>query len=181
MILIGKDTRLSGYLIESALTSGICSMVTLPLSPPTPGSLSYETCGWTRHCYFASHNPFEDNGIKFFSAEGFKLPDEIERKIEELVGDDELLKRRPRGAGIGKAYRLDDATGRYIEYIKSTIPKGITFEGLKVVVDSANGAAYKTTPWAAWMADAVSINDRRTASISMRGAALSISICCKKR
>jgi phosphoglucosamine mutase len=110
----------------------------------------------------ASHNPFEDNGIKFFSAEGFKLPDEIERRIEELVGDDDLLKRRPRGAEIGKAYRLDDATGRYIEYIKSTIPKGITFEGLKVVVDSANGAAYKTTPWLLreMGADVVSINDR---------------------
>jgi phosphoglucosamine mutase len=167
MILIGKDTRLSGYLIESALTSGICSMgmnVTLVGPIPTPGvAFLTRTLRLDAGIVIsASHNPFEDNGIKFFSAEGFKLPDDIERKIEELVTDDELLKRRPRGAEIGKAYRLDDATGRYIEYIKSTIPKGITFEGLKVVVDSANGAAYKTTPWLLreMGADVVSINDR---------------------
>ncbi len=167
MILIGKDTRLSGYLIESALTSGICSMgmnVTLVGPIPTPGvAFLTRTLRLDAGIVIsASHNPFEDNGIKFFSAEGFKLPDQIERKIEELVGDDELLKRRPRGAGIGKAFRLDDATGRYIEYIKSTIPKGITFEGLKVVVDSANGAAYKTTPWLLreMGADVVSINDK---------------------
>jgi phosphoglucosamine mutase len=167
MILIGKDTRLSGYLIESALTSGICSMgmnVTLVGPIPTPGvAFLTRTLRLDAGIVIsASHNPFEDNGIKFFSAEGFKLPDQIERKIEELVGDDELLKRRPRGAGIGKAFRLDDATGRYIEYIKSTIPKGVTFEGLTVVVDSANGAAYKTTPWLLreMGADVVSINDK---------------------
>ena len=167
MILIGKDTRLSGYLIESALTSGICSMgmnVTLVGPIPTPGvAFLTRTLRLDAGIVIsASHNPFEDNGIKFFSAEGFKLPDEIERKIEELVGDDELLKRRPRGAGIGKAFRLDDATGRYIEYIKSTIPKGITFEGLKVVVDCANGAAYKITPWLLreMGAEVVSINDK---------------------
>jgi phosphoglucosamine mutase len=95
----------------------------------------------------ASHNPFEDNGIKFFSSEGYKLSDELERKIEGLVKEDGLLKNRPQGSEIGKAYRLDDATGRYIEYIKSTIPRGVTFEGMKIVVDCANGAAYKTTPW----------------------------------
>jgi phosphoglucosamine mutase len=151
MILIGKDTRLSGYLIESALTSGICSMgmnVTLVGPIPTP-AIAFLTRTLRLDAGIvisASHNPFEDNGIKIFSSEGLKLPDGLERKIEELVQDDRLLKNRPKGTEIGKAHRLDDATGRYIEYIKSTLPKGFTFEGMKIVIDCANGAAYKTTP-----------------------------------
>jgi phosphoglucosamine mutase len=167
MILIGKDTRLSGYLIESALTSGICSMgmnVTLVGPLPTPGvAFLTRTLRLDAGIVIsASHNPFEDNGIKFFSSQGFKLPDELESKIEQLVLDDELLKNRPGGAEIGKAYRLDDATGRYIEYIKSTIPKGITFEGMKIIVDCANGAAYKTTPWLLreMGAEVISLNDK---------------------
>jgi phosphoglucosamine mutase len=167
MILIGKDTRLSGYMIESALTSGICSMgmnVTLVGPLPTPG-IAFLTRTLRLDAGIvisASHNPFKDNGIKFFSSEGFKLPDEIEKKIEALVLDEGLSKNRPNGSDIGKAYRLDDATGRYIEYIKSTIPKGINFEGIKIVVDCANGAAYKTTPWLLRElgADVISINDR---------------------
>jgi len=152
MILIGKDTRLSGYMIESALTSGICSMgmnVTLVGPIPTPGvAFLTRTLRLDAGIVIsASHNPFEDNGIKFFSSKGFKLPDELEQKIEGLVQDDTLSLHRMKGAEIGRAYRLDDATGRYIEYIKSTIPRGITFEDMKVVVDCANGAAYKTTPW----------------------------------
>jgi phosphoglucosamine mutase len=152
MILIGKDTRLSGYMIESALTSGICSMgmnVTLVGPIPTPGvAFLTRTLRLDAGIVIsASHNPFEDNGIKFFSSKGFKLPDELEQKIEGLVKDDNLSRHRMKGAEIGRAYRLDDATGRYIEYIKSTIPRGITFEDMKVVVDCANGAAYKTTPW----------------------------------
>jgi len=151
IVLIGKDTRISGYMIESALTSGICSMgmnVTLVGPIPTPGvaflvrALRLEA----GIAISASHNPFEDNGIKFFSADGFKLPDELEAEIEELAASDGILRDRPSGEGIGKAARLDDATGRYIEYIKSTIPKGMTLEGMKVVVDCANGAAYKVTP-----------------------------------
>jgi phosphoglucosamine mutase len=167
MILIGKDTRLSGYMIESALTSGICSMgmnVTLVGPLPTPG-IAFLTRTLRLDAGIAisaSHNPFEDNGIKIFSSDGFKLPDELERKIEEQVLADGLLKNRPKGEGIGKAYRLDDATGRYIEYVKSTIPKGMTLEGMKIVVDSANGAAYKTTPWLLRELGAVvvSINDK---------------------
>ena len=167
MILIGKDTRLSGYMLESALTSGICSMgmnVTLVGPLPTPG-IAFLTRTLRLDAGIvisASHNPFKDNGIKIFSSEGFKLPDEIEKKIEALVLDDGLSKNRPDGSDIGKAYRLDDATGRYIEYIKSTIPKGMTFEGIKIVVDCANGAAYKTTPWLLRElgADVISINDR---------------------
>ena len=166
MVLIGKDTRLSGYMIESALTSGICSMgmnVTLVGPLPTPG-IAFLTRALRIDAgvvISASHNPFYDNGIKFFSHDGFKLPDEIESRIEELVKDDLLERRRARGEEVGKAFRLDDATGRYIEYIKSTLKKGVTFEGLKVVVDCANGSAYKTTPWLLRElgADVVSIND----------------------
>jgi phosphoglucosamine mutase len=150
-VLIGKDTRLSGYMIESALTSGICSMgmnVTLVGPVPTPG-VAFLTRALRLDAGIvisASHNPFEDNGIKIFSSDGFKLPDELEEKIEGLVADDGILKRRPSGPEIGKAFRLEDAAGRYAEHIKSTIPEGMTLEGMKVVVDCANGAAYKITP-----------------------------------
>lgn len=165
-VLIGKDTRLSGYMIESALTSGICSMgmnVTLVGPLPTPG-IAFLTRTLRVDAgvvISASHNPFSDNGIKFFSFDGFKLPDEIEKRIEDLVKDDSLHHHRAKGEEVGKAYRLDDATGRYIEYIKSTLRKGVTFEGMKVVVDSANGAAYKTTPLLLRElgAEVISIND----------------------
>jgi len=167
MVLIGKDTRISGYMIESALTSGICSMgmnVTLVGPLPTPG-IAFLTRTLRIDAgvvISASHNPFYDNGIKFFSYNGFKLPDDIEKKIEALAKDDSIERYRAKGEEVGKAHRLDDATGRYIEYIKSTLKKGVTFEGIKVVVDSANGAAYKTTPWLLRElgAEVVSINDR---------------------
>jgi phosphoglucosamine mutase len=187
MILIGKDTRLSGYMIESALTSGICSMgmnVTLVGPIPTPG-IAFLTRTLRLDAGIAisaSHNPFEDNGIKIFSSDGFKLPDELERKIEEQALNDGLLKNRPGGSGIGKAYRLDDATGRYIEYIKSTIPKGVTLEGMKIVVDSANGAAYKTTPWLLRELGAVvvSINDKPDGkNINENAGALHLEGLCK--
>ncbi len=167
MVIIGKDTRLSGYMIESALTSGICSMgmnVTLTGPIPTPG-IAFLTRALRVDAGIvisASHNPFEDNGIKFFSSDGFKLPDELEKRIEELVIDKGLGSERPTGADIGKAFRLDDATGRYIEYIKSTIPRGSTLEGIKVIVDCANGAAYKVTPWVLRElgAEVVAMNDK---------------------
>ncbi|MEK7698007.1 MAG: phosphoglucosamine mutase [Nitrospirota bacterium] len=95
----------------------------------------------------ASHNPYDDNGIKFFSSEGFKLPDSIEREIEDAVFSGRLKDIRPLGSEIGKAHRVDDAAGRYIEYVKATFPKGMTLEGVKVVVDCANGASYKITPF----------------------------------
>src|SRR5512140_1582221 len=116
-VLIGKDTRLSGYMIESALTSGICSMgmnVTLFGPLPTPG-IDFLTRTMRIDAGIvisASHNPFQDNGIKFFSHEGFKLEDSVEKRIESLVMDDSLEKSRPKGEDVGKAYRLDDATGR---------------------------------------------------------------------
>ncbi|MGO9378607.1 MAG: phosphoglucosamine mutase [Dissulfurispiraceae bacterium] len=149
-ILIGKDTRISGYLIESALTAGICSMgmdVTLVGPIPTPG-IAFLTRALRLDAgvaISASHNPFEDNGIKIFSSSGFKLSDDIEKEIERLVQDESFPLKKPTGDRIGKAFRLDDAAGRYIEYVKSSIPRGIDLDGLKVVVDSANGAAYKIT------------------------------------
>ncbi len=153
MVLIGKDTRLSGYMIESALTSGICSMgmnVILVGPLPTPGvAFLTKTLRLDAGVVIsASHNPFDDNGIKFFSSQGFKLPDDVEGQIEEMAMDEGLFsQKRPTGHEIGKAFRLEDAKGRYIEYIKSTIPKNISLEGLKIVVDCANGAAYRITPW----------------------------------
>jgi phosphoglucosamine mutase len=167
MVLIGKDTRLSGYMIESALTSGICSMgmnVTLVGPIPTPG-IAFLTRTLRLDAGIvisASHNPFGDNGIKIFSSAGFKLSDDLEKEIEQLVADERFPAKRPTNEKVGRAYRLDDAAGRYIEYIKSTIPKGIDLEGLKVVVDAANGAAYKVTPWLLRElgAEVISINDK---------------------
>ncbi|MGO9614372.1 MAG: phosphoglucosamine mutase [Dissulfurispiraceae bacterium] len=167
MVLIGKDTRLSGYLIESALTCGICSMgmnVTLVGPIPTPGvSFLARTLRLDAGIVIsASHNPFDDNGIKIFSSSGFKISNALERQIEALVADAKFPAKRPKGARIGRAYRLDDATGRYIEYIKSTVPRGVDLDGLKVVVDAANGAAYKVTArlLAELGADVISINDK---------------------
>lgn len=150
-IVIGKDTRLSGYMIESALTAGICSMgvdVLLVGPVPTPG-IAFLTRSLRADAgvvISASHNPYEDNGIKFFGRDGFKLADEVEEKMERLIFSGELDSIRPTAAEIGKAYRIDDAVGRYNEFVKSSLPRGMDFSGLRVVVDSANGAAYKIGP-----------------------------------
>jgi len=150
-ILIGKDTRLSGYMLESALTSGICSMgvdVILVGPLPTPG-IAFMTRSLRADAgvvISASHNPFEDNGIKFFSGSGFKLPDETEAEVEDLVFTGKIDHIRPTARAIGKAFRVDDAVGRYVEFVKNTFPKNLTLEGMKIVVDCANGAAYKTSP-----------------------------------
>jgi phosphoglucosamine mutase len=151
-ILIGKDTRLSGYMLETAMASGICSMgvdVWLVGPLPTPG-IAFLTRSMRADAgvvISASHNPFEDNGIKFFSREGFKLDDETERSIEELVFNDGALDHsRAPAADIGKAARIDDAIGRYLVFLKTCVPRTVTFEGLKVVIDCANGAAYKVGP-----------------------------------
>ncbi len=152
MILIGKDTRLSGYMLESALTSGMCSMgmdVVLVGPMPTPG-IAFVTRSLRVDAGIvisASHNPYDDNGIKFFSSRGFKLPDSIEKEIEEAVFSGRLKDIRPLGSEIGKAHRVDDAAGRYIEYVKAAFPKGMTLEGVKIVVDCANGATYKISPF----------------------------------
>ncbi len=150
-IVIGKDTRLSGYMIENALSSGILSMGVdvLFIGPlPTPG-VAYVTRSLRADAGIvitASHNPYDDNGIKFFRADGYKLDDGIEGRIEELVFSGAIESIRPLASEVGKAVRIDDALGRYIEYAKASFPKGMTLDGLRVVVDCANGAAYKATP-----------------------------------
>ncbi|MBF0329572.1 MAG: phosphoglucosamine mutase [Nitrospirae bacterium] len=167
MVLIGKDTRLSGYMIESALTSGLCSKgvnVTLVGPLPTPG-IAFLTRALRLDAGIvisASHNHFEDNGIKIFSSAGHKLSDELEREIEERVNDKNFPRRRNTGDKIGRAFRLDDATGRYIEYVKSTVPRGMDLDGLKIVVDAANGSAYKVTPvlLRELGAEVISLNDK---------------------
>jgi len=150
-IVIGKDTRLSGYMIESALTAGLCSMgmdVLLVGPVPTPG-IAFLTRSLRADAgvvISASHNPYEDNGIKFFGRDGFKLPDEVEKRIEDLIFTGAIDGIRPTASEIGKAYRIDDAIGRYNEFVKSSIPRGMDFSGIRLVVDSANGAAYKIGP-----------------------------------
>jgi phosphoglucosamine mutase len=150
-IVIGKDTRLSGYMLENALSSGVLSMGVdvLFIGPlPTPG-VAYVTRSLRADAGIvitASHNPYDDNGIKFFRADGYKLDDEIESRIEKLVFSGEIEKIRPTAREIGKAVRIDDALGRYIEFAKSSFPRQLTLDGLRIVVDCAHGAAYKSTP-----------------------------------
>lgn len=150
-IVLGKDTRLSGYLLENAISSGILSMGAdvLFIGPlPTPG-VAYVTRSLRADAGIvitASHNPYSDNGIKFFGPDGYKLDDEIEGKIERLVFNGEIENIRPTAEEIGKAVRIDDALGRYIEYAKYSFPRGMTLDGLRIVVDCAHGAAYKSTP-----------------------------------
>ncbi len=150
-ILIGKDTRLSGYMLENALVAGICSMgvdVLLVGPLPTPG-IAYVTRSLRADAGIvisASHNPYQDNGIKFFSRDGFKLGDDLEHEIEELTFTGRIDDIRPTAAEVGKAARIDDAEGRYIEHVKRSFPRGMTLEGMKIVVDCAHGAAYKVGP-----------------------------------
>lgn len=150
-IVIGKDTRLSGYMLENAISSGILSMGVdvLFIGPlPTPG-VAYITRSLRADAGIvitASHNPYADNGIKFFRADGYKLDDKIENRIEELVFSGEIEKVRPAAQEIGKAVRIDDALGRYIEFAKAGFPKNLTLENLRIVVDCGNGAAYKASP-----------------------------------
>jgi phosphoglucosamine mutase len=150
-IVIGKDTRLSGYMLENAISSGILSMGVdvLFIGPlPTPG-VAYATRSLRADAGLvitASHNPYADNGIKFFRADGYKLDDRIEAEIEHLVFSGQIENIRPTAEAIGKAVRIEDALGRYIEFAKASLPRGLTLEGMRVVVDCAHGAAYKSTP-----------------------------------
>ncbi len=150
-VLIGKDTRLSGYMMETALVSGLCSVGAdaLLVGPlPTPG-IAFLTSGMRADAGLvisASHNPFEDNGIKVFGRDGYKLPDEDELRLERLLVSDELEAFRPTGTEIGRAYRIDDAAGRYAVFAKTAFPRDLTLEGLRVVVDCGHGAGYKVAP-----------------------------------
>jgi phosphoglucosamine mutase len=158
-IVIGKDTRLSGYMLEQAIASGICSMgvdVELCGPLPTPG-IAFITQSMRADAgvvISASHNPYQDNGIKFFSRDGFKLPDEAELEIERLVlpgagklsGGEDFHALRPTARLIGKAKRIGDAVGRYVVFLKSLFPKDLTLDDLTIAVDCAHGAAYKVAP-----------------------------------
>lgn len=150
-IVIGKDTRLSGYMLENALAAGVMSLGAdvLLIGPlPTPG-VAYITRSLRADAGIvlsASHNPYEDNGIKFFRPDGYKLDDEIEQRIEHLVFSGEIESIRPTAGKIGRATRIDDALGRYVEFAKQSFPRGRTLDGMRVAVDVANGAAYKSTP-----------------------------------
>ncbi len=154
-VVIGKDTRRSSYMIELAMAAGVCSMgsnaVLLgPISTPGVAFLTKAMRADAGVMISASHNPYEDNGIKFFDRDGFKLSDEVELKLEALIDQPISDDERPVGESIGKAYRVEDALGRYIEFVKRTFPKSLDLEGLKIVVDCANGAAYKLAPLALW-------------------------------
>jgi len=150
-IVLGKDTRLSGYMLENALVAGITSLGVdvLLIGPlPTPG-VAYITRSLRADAGIvlsASHNPYEDNGIKFFRSDGYKLDDQIEQKIEELVFTGEIDNVRPTAGKIGRAKRIDDALGRYVEFAKASFPRSMSLEAMQIAVDVANGAAYKSTP-----------------------------------
>ncbi len=150
-IVLGKDTRLSGYMLENALVAGITSLGVdvLLIGPlPTPG-VAYITRSLRADAGIvlsASHNPYEDNGIKFFRHDGYKLDDAVEAHIESLAIDGQIESIRPTAKKIGRAARIDDAIGRYVEYAKQSFPRGRTLEDLHIALDCANGAAYKSSP-----------------------------------
>ncbi len=150
-IVIGKDTRLSGYMLETALAAGICAMggsvlLSGPIPTPAVANLTHSMRADAGVVISASHNPFQDNGIKLFGPDGFKLPDPQEAAIEELLADSKLDTYACTGAKVGRAERIDDASGRYIVYAKNTFPSDLTLKGLRIVVDAAHGAAYRVAP-----------------------------------
>jgi phosphoglucosamine mutase len=149
-VLIGKDTRLSGYMIETALVAGFTSvgmdvLLTGPIPTPAVGMLTRSMRADIGVMISASHNPFDDNGIKLFGPDGFKLSDDVERQIEALI-DSELVAKLAKGPDLGRAKRIDGVQDRYIEFAKRTLPRNLSLDGLRVVVDCANGAGYRVTP-----------------------------------
>jgi phosphoglucosamine mutase len=150
-VVIGKDTRLSGYMLEQAIASGVCAMggrVMLcgPMPTPAIAHLTVSMRADAGIVISASHNPYQDNGIKVFGDDGFKLPDEAESEIERFIADDRLLGKRSTGPGIGRAQRIEDAGGRYAVFLKQTFPRDLSLDGVRVVIDAAHGAAYKVAP-----------------------------------
>ena len=150
-IVIGKDTRLSCYVFEQAVAAGICSMGVdaMMVGPlPTPG-IAFVASSMRSDAgvvISASHNAFHDNGIKIFAQDGFKLSDDMEFRLETLMSGDTLAKSAPDGAKLGRAYRIDDAVGRYVVFLKTVLPTNMTLDGLRIVIDCANGAGYKVAP-----------------------------------
>jgi phosphoglucosamine mutase len=150
-VIIGKDTRLSGYMLESSLEAGITSMGGYPYLVgvlPTPGIafIAQSMRADAGIVISASHNPFQDNGLKIFGGDGFKLTDEEENSIEDLILNNNLAGLLPTSAGMGKAFRIDDVHGRYIVFLKNSFPRNLSMEGMKIVLDTANGATYKVAP-----------------------------------
>ncbi len=165
-VVIGKDTRLSGYMVEPALVAGFISMgwdvvILGPVPTPAVSNFTRSLRADLGVMISASHNPYQDNGVKFFDSEGCKLSDSVEADIETLMRED-LVSILPASENLGKASRLDDAVGRYAEYTKATFPRNIRLDGLKIVVDCAHGAAYKVAPQVLWElgADVVTIGDK---------------------
>jgi len=150
-VIIGKDTRISGYMLESSLEAGITSMGGHPYLVgvlPTPG-IAFITQSMRADAgvvISASHNPFQDNGLKIFGGNGYKLTDAEEEHIEELILNKKLTDLLPTAKGMGKAFRIDDVHGRYIVFLKNTFPRRLSMEGMKIVMDTANGAAYRVAP-----------------------------------
>jgi len=162
-VLIGKDTRLSGYMIENALVAGFTSvgmdvLLTGPIPTPAVAVLARSMRADLGVMISASHNPFDDNGIKLFGPDGFKLSDAVETEIEKLI-DTDLSRQLAASKDLGRARRIDGVQDRYIEFAKLTLPKAIGFDGLRIVIDCANGAAYRVAPGALWEmgADVISI------------------------
>jgi len=150
-IVIGKDTRISGYMLEFAIASGVCSFgvdVTLtgPIPTPAIAFLTRTLRADAGIMISASHNPFQDNGIKFFGADGFKLADDIEYEMETLLESGEIDAIRPTATEVGKTRKMEDSRGRYVQFVKQTIDPGLGLDNLKLVVDCANGAAYRVAP-----------------------------------
>jgi len=153
-VLIGKDTRLSGYMIETALVAGFTSvgmdvLLTGPIPTPAVAMLTRSMRADLGVMISASHNPFDDNGIKLFGPDGYKLSDNIEADIENII-DSDLAKKLAKGADLGRARRIDGVQDRYIEFAKRTLPRAMSFDGLRIVVDCAHGAAYRVAPEALW-------------------------------
>jgi phosphoglucosamine mutase len=153
-VVIGKDTRLSGYMIEYAMVAGFTSvgmdvLLLGPLPTPAVAMLTRSMRADVGVMISASHNPFEDNGIKLFGPDGHKLSDDVETQIEALV-DQDLTRKLSKSNDLGRAKRVDDERGRYIEFAKLTLPRNLSLEGIRIVVDCANGAAYKVAPEALW-------------------------------
>ena len=150
-VLIGKDTRLSGYMLETAIAAGVTSMggrVLLcgPVPTPAVAHLTVSMRADAGIVISASHNPYDDNGIKIFGGDGFKLPDAAEEEIESLIREPERLGERHTGPAIGRAVKLEDSRGRYVAFVKATFPRDLTLDGVRVVVDAAHGAAYVVAP-----------------------------------
>jgi phosphoglucosamine mutase len=153
-VLIGKDTRLSGYMIETALVAGFTSvgmdvLLTGPMPTPAVGMLTRSMRADLGVMISASHNPYDDNGIKLFGPDGFKLSDAVEHDIEALI-DSDLSQKLAKSAALGRARRIEDEQGRYVEFAKRTLPRNLSLDGVRVVIDCANGAGYKVAPQALW-------------------------------